>query len=173
MRMNLSNSSRDHLKPPHFQSLLSQSMSDLRMSPNLKGHNSSTPIRKLSSVLVTSSDNNNGSDLEQVLIWFHEFFGLDFFKFSGPALCKTILIILFFTERNVFHTWTWHHHEWRSQRASRIWFSHFSRILWLVSGYPSPPLKWRPLLAFRQLGIRKRIFRIRNLAHDKRSCSTW
>ena len=73
MRMNLSNSSRDHLKPPHFQSLLSQSMSDLRMSPNLKGHNSSTPIRKLSSVLVTSSDNNNGSDLEQVLTWFHDF----------------------------------------------------------------------------------------------------
>ena len=70
MRMNLSNSSRDHLKPPHFQSLLSQSMSDLRMSPNLKGplHNSSTPIRKLSSVLVTSSDNNNGSDLEQELL---------------------------------------------------------------------------------------------------------
>jgi hypothetical protein len=67
MRMNLSNSGRDHLQPPHFQSLLSQSMSDLRASPNLKLHNSSTPIRKLSSVLM-ACDNNNGSDHEQDIL---------------------------------------------------------------------------------------------------------
>ena len=66
MRMNLSNTS--HLQPPgHFQSLLSQSLSDLRASPNLKPHNSSTPIRKLSSAIL-NNDNNNGSDHEQELL---------------------------------------------------------------------------------------------------------